>query len=108
MNSLLCDRKFATYVRGWLQVLCLAALILPPGAQALTVSLAQLGSPGPVSVAFGETIRLELIVAGVPVEGLVAFQVALTFDPTSIQLADPNAAFVSGGIKLGASHGSSC
>jgi hypothetical protein len=77
----------------------LALLVVPFQALALTVGLAPMGSSGPVVVGPGETVRLELLVQDVPGEGLAAYQIELFFDPASIQLSDPNAAFVSAGIN---------
>ena len=84
---------------AWALAISLVLLVAPLQALAVTIGLAPLGGSGPVIVGEGETVRVELRVLDVPAEGLAAYQVELLFDPASIRLADPNAAFVSGGIN---------
>jgi hypothetical protein len=63
--------------------------------------------PAVLSVGPGEHGTLELRVTGVPPAGLAAFQVTLAFDPSQIEVLDPNAEYVSAGVKAFASLGDS-
>jgi len=76
--------------------LVLGFLLTPIGAGAVEVSLVPLEpgvDPADITLAPGETIRLAVEVDDVPSPGLAAFQFEIQFDPTVVQLSNPNEAY---------------
>lgn len=55
--------------------------------------------PPAFKVALGERRTVELKVAGLPADGISAFQVKILFDPTLVEVLDPNAAYTAQGVE---------
>jgi len=94
---------------------CLAStLAIVLGVAALSVASAETDTrptlivdPAVVELGPGERRMVAVRVSGIPAEGLSAFQLELKFDPQSIGVRDPNAAFVTQGVPSFAPLGGS-
>ncbi|MBL1276261.1 MAG: DUF5011 domain-containing protein, partial [Ectothiorhodospiraceae bacterium] len=82
------------FARLSLSVMFLLGVLFSSSALALSVSF----NPSVVNLSVGEKALVEVVVADLPSPGLAAFQFKLNFDPTSINIVNPNEAFRGSGI----------
>jgi len=95
-NKSLCRRwvERIQFARLSLNALFLLVLLYSSSALAINVSF----NPSVVNLSVGEKALVEVVVADIPAPGLAAFQFKLNFDPTSINILNPNEAFRASGI----------
>ena len=89
-----------------LALLCLTAAPAATGEEG-AVPIRLFLDPPLRSIAAGEHRNVEIRVEGIPASGLAAFQVVLAFDPSRLEVHDPNAKYVAYGINAFAPLGQS-